>query len=413
MSDLPEGWVRAPLGEVLKVQYGKGLPTQDRVSAGFPYVASSGTIGWSAKALVSGPVVVVGRKGNVGSVQLLPAGAWPSDTTFFISVPKELDPRFLALQLSAAGLDRLDQSTAIPGLSRPLLEAVSVTIAPLQEQHRIVDEVERRLSRIEAAVEGMRAARFKLRLARLAIEHQTFWTHGAPVARVGTLIAERLANGKSVRSRDGGFPVLRLTCLKGDQVDPSESKEGDWDRAMAEKYLVQSGDVLVARGNGSLRLVGRGGLVPADPPEVAYPDTLIRIRVDQGKVLPAYFVAIWNSAGVRKQLEAVARTTAGIYKVNQGHLANVNIPVPSPEAQAVAVAEFQRRTSLVDAAERTINASEARAALLRQAIGRDALLGRILKAEPSTGQSAADLLECLRARRTGTKTRRETRMGGA
>ena len=38
----------------------------------------------------------------------------------------------------------------------------------------------------------------------------------------------------------------------------------------AEKFLIREGDFMVARGNGSLSLVGRGGLVARVPDDVAY-----------------------------------------------------------------------------------------------------------------------------------------------
>lgn len=148
----------------------------------------------------------------------------------------------------------------------------------------------------------------------------------------------------------------------------TEAKEGDWEKSEAEKFLVRTGDFLVARGNGSLRLVGRGGLVTGMPPEVAYPDTLIRVRVDSSQMLPAYLAAVWASEGVRQQLESVARTTAGIFKVNQSHLEAVQVPTPVVSEQAEIVEEFYRRMSLVDAAERTIDSTLHKADQLRRSL---------------------------------------------
>jgi type I restriction enzyme S subunit len=50
---------------------------------------------------------------------------------------------------------------------------------------------------------------------------------------------------------------------------------------------------------------------------------------------PGYMTLVWNSPIVRRQIESMARTTAGIYKVNQKHLESVKIPVPSLDAQRV------------------------------------------------------------------------------
>ena len=120
--------------------------------------------------------------------------------------------------------------------------------------------------------------------------------------------------------------MLRLTALKDAGVDLSERKAGDWSRAEASRFLVQRGDFLVARGNGSLRLVGRGSLVRAEPDEVAFPDTAIRARPRVSDLLPDFLDVMWNSRRTRSQVEAVARTSAGIYKVNQSQLERIELP---------------------------------------------------------------------------------------
>src|SRR5690606_16094768 len=97
-------------------------------------------------------------------------------------------------------------------------------------------------------------------------------------ASLDDLVSEPLANGRSVQTREGGFPVLRLTALKNGKIDLSERKDGAWDAAAARPFLVADGDSLVSRGNGSLERVAIGGFVK-DPDPVAFPDTLVRIRI--------------------------------------------------------------------------------------------------------------------------------------
>ena len=47
-----------------------------------------------------------------------------------------------------------------------------------------------------------------------------------------------------------------------------------------------------------------------------------------------YVVGVWNSQYVRRQIEQSAKTTSGIWKINQSHLGMLNLPVPSlPEQE--------------------------------------------------------------------------------
>jgi type I restriction enzyme S subunit len=77
-------------------------------------VSSAGVVGWHDEALVKGPTIVVGRKGNVGSVTWVDGDAWPIDTAYFVE--SEVPLRYLAEQLR--GTEFLNTHAAVPGLSR-------------------------------------------------------------------------------------------------------------------------------------------------------------------------------------------------------------------------------------------------------------------------------------------------------
>lgn len=146
-------------------------------------------------------------------------------------------------------------------------------------------------------------------------------------ANVPDLLAEPMANGRSVPDGDG-FPVLRLTALRNGRIDLRERKLGAWSKKDGERFAVRQGDFLVARGNGSLSLVGRGAMVMEEPDPVAYPDTTIRLRPRKDVFLPGYLRAVWDALETRHQIEAAAHTTAGIHKVSQQDLAAIELPVP-------------------------------------------------------------------------------------
>jgi type I restriction enzyme S subunit len=249
----------------------------------------------------------------------------------------------------------------------------------LAEQRRIVEALEDHLSRLDAA--DSNAHRAEAQLA--ALDSTWICRHpilsSAPRRRLGELLAEPLSNGRSVPDGDG-FPVLRLTCLRDGRVDLAERKRGRWSADDAARYLVAPGDFLVARGNGSLRLVGIGAIVDeprVDP--VAYPDTLIRVRPQRQLLEPHLLTIVWNSAIVRRQLEGMARTTAGIYKVNQRHLESVELPVPALAEQHTIVADAQQQR---DATQRLRGATRSvidQSNGLRRALLAAAFTGRLTR----------------------------------
>ncbi|MCB1089745.1 MAG: restriction endonuclease subunit S, partial [Verrucomicrobiae bacterium] len=94
---LPEGWERRTFGEIAELKYGKALKQENRVEGPFPVYGSSGIVGTHRAALVEGPTIIVGRKGNVGSIFWSPVDFWPIDTVYFI--PKEQVDFWLYLAL--------------------------------------------------------------------------------------------------------------------------------------------------------------------------------------------------------------------------------------------------------------------------------------------------------------------------
>jgi type I restriction enzyme S subunit len=82
-------------------------------------------------------------------------------------------------------------------------------------------------------------------------------------ASVDQLSPDDVANGHSVRSADVGARVLRLTAVRNGAIDLNATKFGAWTEDEAKPFAVVEGDLLIVRGNGSLSLVGRSGLVPA------------------------------------------------------------------------------------------------------------------------------------------------------
>lgn len=114
LGPIPNEWSGLTIGDVLELRYGKALKKDDRRGGPVAVVSSAGVVGWHDKALVSGPAIVVGRKGNVGSVTWVDGESWPIDTAYFVET--DLPLRYVAEQLRRT--EFLNTHAAVPGLSR-------------------------------------------------------------------------------------------------------------------------------------------------------------------------------------------------------------------------------------------------------------------------------------------------------
>ena len=119
LGPIPEGWNVHTIGNLLELAYGKGLKAADRRPGSVPVYGSNGQVGWHDERLVDGPGIIVGRKGNPGTVTWSQTDFFPIDTTFYV-VPhgpvNSLTYLFNALGLQ--NLPSLSSDSAVPGLNR-------------------------------------------------------------------------------------------------------------------------------------------------------------------------------------------------------------------------------------------------------------------------------------------------------
>jgi len=83
---------------------------------------------------------------------------------------------------------------------------------------------------------------------------------------------------------------------------------------------------------------------------------MVRIRPNPDKLIPRFLSFAWESPSVRHQIESAARTTAGIFKINQGHVSLIRLPIPELAEQRRIVEIIEDHFSCLDAGERSIAA---------------------------------------------------------
>ncbi len=110
----PQGWEFGKLSDYVELKYGKALKASDRIEGEVPVYGSSGVVGWHNEPLAEGPGIIVGRKGNVGSVFWSEEPFYPIDTVYFVDTVLPLEYVFFNLQKQ----NFLNNDAAVPGLNR-------------------------------------------------------------------------------------------------------------------------------------------------------------------------------------------------------------------------------------------------------------------------------------------------------
>ncbi|MEV0348654.1 restriction endonuclease subunit S [Nonomuraea sp. NPDC050680] len=418
---LPDGWVWTTLDKVALIQGGiqkqqKRRPVHNRYP--FLRVANIGRGSLDLDViheielfdgeldrfmLEFGDLLVV--EGNGSADQLGRAAMWRNEIqkcvhqNHLIRVRPSslLDPSFLQYLWNSPvvtqQLRRVASSTSgLHTLSTAKLKRIEIPLPPFAEQLRIVEILEDHLSRLDAANRYIARVRQSTTSFDKTQRRELLDPWLSSTRKLKTLLASRLINGRSVPTDDDGFPVLRLTAIKNRVLDLSARKGGSWQREDATPFLVERGDFMVSRGNGSLRLVGRGALAVDDPDPVAFPDTMIRVRPNLDVVDPEFLAFVWDSQTVRRQIEAAARTTAGIYKINQSILEALDIPIPPLDVQARIVGAALDHFTVIERLMEEAAMAQKRSEHLRRSLLVEAFTGRLAQ-QDSADEPAMEILK--------------------
>ncbi len=387
------------------------------------------------------------ENGKMAVVPKLTNGVGFGSTEFHVLRPRPgIEPRYVYHFVSNMSFRReaAHHMTGAVGQKRvptSFLEDASIPVPPFDQQRLLVAEIEKQFSRLDEAVANLKRVKVNLKrykasvlkaavegklteawrkqhpdvepasklLERILAERRAKWTmrgkYQEPAepdistlpplpkhwtyAPVGSFLIEPMCNGISVKGSmtPPGVPSLRLNAMTATGFDYSKVRYIPIDAALAKELEVKIGDFFVSRGNGSLRLVGRGTVAQTPPRQCVFPDTMIRLRLAVAIGTSRWISTIWSAELIRRQIEKRVKTTAGIWKISQPELGSLLLPVPPKAEQHHIVAEVERHLSIIEELEVAVEANLTRAVRLRQAILQNAFGGKLVP-QVSRRQSA-------------------------
>jgi len=203
-------WEEKTLFNVCELAYGKSLAQSKRVDGDFPVYGSAGKIGNHHQYLIQGPGIIIGRKGNVGSVYYEKEHFFPIDTVFYAIAKQCIDIRFLYYKLKTLNLSNLNTDSAVPGLNRSVAYEQTSKYPPLSIQRKVAgilspydDLIENNLKRIKL-LEKVAFIEYQL----IANERQTQSFTKYKVEDILLPIKRKIKIQTSEFLRKGAFPII-------------------------------------------------------------------------------------------------------------------------------------------------------------------------------------------------------------
>ena len=194
-----------------------------------------------------------------------------------------------------------------------------------------------------------------------------------------------------------GIPILRIDDYQDFHLRERESLQCL--RTTPEElatYGLQQGQLVVNRVNSPSHL-GKCLVVPDSLLPAVFESNMMRMATSSG--ISVLYIAYYLRSFVgRTRLTSNAKWAVNQASINRTDVCCTPIPLPPLDEQRRIVAEVERRLSVVQQAEATVEASLARAERLRQSILKQAFSGKLVPQDPDD-EPASVLLERIRAER--------------
>jgi type I restriction enzyme S subunit len=302
-------------------------------------ITEAGLANSSAKLIEPGSILFSSRA-SVGKIAVtnVPC-ATNQGFANFTPDPERIDCWFLAFLLCryTREIIELASKTTFLEVPRGKLKGFRVAIPSLSEQRRIVSRIKECMERVEE-IEGLRAeANQEIDFLIPASLEDIFYKNGFEEIPLFDLLREKPKNGvylpKSDYTQSGGVPMVRMgEMFRRFEVDEQVERSVKSKKKLIEDYGLLEGDVLVARrsivyeGSGSMAIVtktNQGSI---------FESSIIRLRFNEKRVLPAFIVAFFHSReGLFRRMSITKKAT--ISGVNQEGLKRLTVPCPTIKHQ--------------------------------------------------------------------------------
>lgn len=412
--DLPPGWHLATIGNLVEKGGifidGDWVESKDQDPEGDVRLIQLADIGdgeyknKSARFLTSKKAVELGctflNKGDVliarmpdplGRACIFPGDLKRAVTVVDVAIVRsakgEFDHRWLMYFINApafrAAIASMQSGSTRKRISRGNLAKIALPVPPLDQQKRIVAEIEKQFSRLDEAVANLKRVkanlkRYKATVLKAAVEGRLTKSLNGPILKrpLGSL-GEWCGGGTPSKSKTeywtgGTIPWVSPKDMKSDVISDSEDHITDTAIQDSTTNLVSAGSVLI---------VTRSGILRHTLP-VAITSVPATINQDLKALQPAEaydpgYVALALRASASEILHECSKEGTTVQSIEFPQFLRYEIPVPELIDQRTILREVDRRLSVIRETEIQVNVNLVRAENMRQSLLANASLGKI------------------------------------
>ncbi|MBI3101475.1 MAG: restriction endonuclease subunit S [Burkholderiales bacterium] len=435
-SAIPSHWKLSTLGESLAGIIGGGTPSRDNPSfwgGDIPWLTvkdmrgrrptdaqehiTQQAVKESATNIIPPDTVITAARVGLGKVVRVPFAAAINQDLKALVVGPDLDKSYLEYWLLsiATFLESIGSGTTVKGIRLETLRQLPIPLAPLQEQRKIVAELEKQFSRLDEAVANLQRVkanlkRYKASVLKAAVEGRLVETEATLARRegrtyeTGEQLLQRILEGRKAKwagrgkwkapespTADAALPdgwtwasVDQLADV-GTGATPKRDKAAYWNdgdvpwvtsSVVNVGYVDQASEFVtklaLAETNLTLYPIGTLLIAMYGEGKTRGKCTELRIPASTNQALAALQVDSFIRGYLRHFLELNYEemrkfASGGVQpNLNLSLVRAVCVPLPPLSEQVRIVAEVDRHLSIIREVEAEVDANLQRAQALRQ-----------------------------------------------
>lgn len=427
MSELPDSWVTAPLGDLLSTIVGGGTPSKanpEYFQGSIPFMTvkdmherfiadtqdhiTEQALESSASTLIPADTLVVASRMSLGKVARPQIPVAINQDLKALFLHEGIDKTYIeyAWRAKESQIQAMGTGTTVKGIRLEDIRGLEIPVAPSTEQTRIADQLDKLLARIHSCNDRLDAIPALLKRFRQAVlaaattgdlteedRSEKGWLYPWASIPLGTL--GELGRGKS-KHRPRNDPKLyggEYPFVQTGDVAQSGGRITQHRQTYSEFGLQQS--KLWPAGTICITIAANIADTAVLTYPACFPDSVVGFIADPSKCL-GQFVK-WSIDVIKDDLEAFAPATAQ-KNINLTVLNDISILCPSLDEQAEIVRRVEALFKLADCIEARYTAARTQAQRLSPLLLTKAFRGELVPQDPND-EPASVLLERIAAER--------------
>jgi len=152
---------------------------------------------------------------------------------------------------------------------------------------------------------------------------------------------------KSKSYYGSGIPIIRINNFYNGKIKTENIRKIKLSDKEIKLYILDKGDILLNRVN-SEPFVGKCCVYEGKPAQCVFESNIMRIKIDESKILPEYLVFYLSSEDGRRQIIKKIKRAVNQVSVNQEDIKSIEVPLPNLSEQQRIIDEINDKIVIID-----------------------------------------------------------------